>query len=164
MSEQRDQPASERSLVERLVAPDDDVDGIGRPLSRRALQTARTLEGYLEAGNQPRWMQRLAEIHQGMRRELRRLEHAHRTLEQECAGRPGDFRRRWREIAQGWDFRALNELVTQHNEWYPIERRLAVDLRTRDYVLMHGRSHRREHLGPAWILERFPDEPPAAAD
>jgi len=28
--------------------------------------------------------------------------------------------------------------------------------RTKDYVLVNGRSYRREVLDAAWILERFP--------
>ena len=36
-------------------------------------------------------------------------------------------------------FDELNELIGQHNEWYPIERDLPMDLRTRDYVL-HQRA------------------------
>ena len=31
-----------------------------------------------------------------------------------------------------------------------------MDLRTRDYVLINGRSYRRPELGPAWVLEHFP--------
>src|SRR4051795_5013787 len=31
--------------------------------------------------------------------------------------------------------------------------------RTRDYVLLRGRSYRRPELGPEWVLERFPARP-----
>ena len=47
-------------------------------------------------------------------------------------------------------------LIAQHNEWYPIERQLPVDIRTRDYVKIQGRSYRRPLLGPDWVLEKFP--------
>ena len=40
-----------------------------------------------------------------------------------------------------------------------LERRLAVDLRTRDYVKINGRSYRREELTAEWILEQFPPDP-----
>ena len=46
-------------------------------------------------------------------------------------------------------------------------RRLAIDLRTRDYVLIHGRSYRRPVLGVEWILEQLPpiaDPPPPRAE
>ena len=33
-----------------------------------------------------------------------------------------------------------------------------MDLRTRDYVLINGRSYRRPLLGPQWVLEQFPAE------
>ena len=56
-------------------------------------------------------------------------------------------------------FDELNELIRQHNEWYPIERDLPMDPRTRDYVLIRGRSYRRPELGPEWVLEQFPSGP-----
>ena len=34
-----------------------------------------------------------------------------------------------------------------------------MDLRTRDYVLINGRSYRRRELDTAWILEQFPPGP-----
>ena len=50
----------------------------------------------------------------------------------------------------------FNERIRQHNEWFPIERQLPMDPRTRDYVLIHGRSYRREPLGADWVLSEFP--------
>ena len=69
---------------------------------------------------------------------------------------PAEFAARWRQKAESWSFGELNELIAVHNEWYPVERDLPMDLRTRDYVLINGRSFRRPLLDPAWILERFP--------
>jgi hypothetical protein len=50
----------------------------------------------------------------------------------------------------------VNDLIDRHNRYYPIEARLAMDLRTRDYVKIAGRSYRREPLDATWILDRFP--------
>ena len=50
----------------------------------------------------------------------------------------------------------MNDLIDRHNRYYPIESRLPMDPRTRDYVKIGGRSYRREPLDAAWILERFP--------
>jgi len=66
--------------------------------------------------------------------------------------------RRWEAIAHAARFDDLNDLIRQHNEWYPIERDLPMDLRTRDYVLINGRSYRRPLLSPQWVLEQFPPE------
>jgi hypothetical protein len=149
------------SSVERLVRRDlDERDGVGRPLSRRARQTPRSVEDYLKAGVRPRWMERAAQIDRGIARERRRLRQAHRALRAECATDAAAFAPRWRAIAEAWPFDELNELIRQHNEWYPVERDLPMDPRTRDYVPVHGRSYRRPLLGPAWVLERFPADPP----
>jgi hypothetical protein len=148
----------EQNPVERLLDEKTD-EGLGTQLSRRSTQYARTLEAYFKAGDPPRWMTRLSEIDRGIERETRRVERAYRALQDECGADRAAFAHRWRERARGFGFGELNDLIERHNEWYPIERRLPVDLRTRDYVLIAGRSHRRPVLGPEWVLERFPAWP-----
>jgi hypothetical protein len=134
-------------------------DGNTPQLSRTSMQTARTLEGYFAASAPPRWMERVASVDRAIEREERALGEAYDELRRRHARDPERFAARWRERVRAWPFDAqANELIRQHNDWYPIERRLPVDLRTRDYVLVNGRSHRRPILGPEWALERFPPQ------
>jgi hypothetical protein len=157
-------PENRRTAVERILARDlDERGGMGRPLSRRARQAQRSLEAYLEAGIRPRWMERVVEIDAGIAREKRRIERAYRRLQEQCGREPAVFARRWRALAQSFTFDALNELIRQHNDWYPIERDLPMDPRTCDYVPIHGRSYRRPVLGTEWVLEHFPPSPPGDA-
>jgi hypothetical protein len=115
------------------------------------------VEAYLKAGVRPRWMERVIEVDGGIARERRRLERAWRTLRAECGPDEAQFAEHWRTLAYAWRYDAeLNELIRQHNDWYPIERDLPMDIRTRDYVRVAGRSHRRPVLGPEWALEQFP--------
>jgi hypothetical protein len=150
--------ADERSSVERLIQGTFvDESGIGKPLSHRAATTPRTVEAYLKAGVRPRWMERVVEIDQGIAAEKRRLERAYRAVLLECRGDRAAFPRRWRQRVHAWRFDpALNELIEQHNEWYPVERRLPMNPRTGDYVPVGGRSYRRPVLGAEWALEHFP--------
>jgi hypothetical protein len=143
-----------RGPAERLVTGPLDERDLGRPLTERARLSRRTVEEYLRAGARPRWMERLLEIDRGIARERRRLTRAYQTLRAETV--PEAFAGRWRELAHAWRFDDLNLLIQQHNDWYPIERDLPMDLRTRDYVRVGGRSYRRAPLGPAWVLEQFP--------
>jgi hypothetical protein len=146
-----------RSAVERIVDKDRaENPSAGRPLSRTRLQYQRTLEGYLKAGNRPRWMERVAEIDRGVVTAERKLAAAYRALREACGDDAEAFARRWCETARTWSFDQHNTLVEQHNEWYPIERQLPVNPRTGEYVAVHGRSFRRPKLDEAWILERFP--------
>ena len=141
--------------VERFLArKTEDVREAGPEVSRGSLQRERSLEGYFDAGVPPRWMERLAEIDRLTRRARRDLEAAYRALREEVPAER--FAERWRAVADAWSFEDVNELIAQHNEWFPIERQLPIDLRTRDYVLIHGRSYRRRELGPDWVLEKFP--------
>ena len=142
----------ERFVLEKL----EDPRSAGRPFSDRARQTRRSLEHYLKAGMRPRWMERLIEIERGTARHRRRLEEAYEALQAECAPDQARFRRRWRAIAEAWSFGELNDLIRTHNDWYPVERDLPMDVRTRDYVPINGRSYRRRELDAAWILEEFP--------
>ena len=149
-----------RTAAERLVAESlEDPRSAGRPFTSRARETRRSLEEYLRAGVRPRWMERLMEIERGMARERRRLAEAHAALREECGDDPAAFARAWRHVAATWRFDDLNELIRTHNQWYPVERDLPMDLRTRDYVLINGRSYRRAELGPEWVLARFPPDP-----
>ena len=155
MAEQDARSSVERLLEKRVV----DDTGLGRPLSRRARQTARSVEAYLKSGVKPRWMERVSEIDEGIANERLRLARAYRALQEECGGDIDAFERRWRALARTWRFDELNELIAQHNEWYPVERQLPMDPRTRDYIRVGGRSYRRPVLGPDWVLEHFPARP-----
>ena len=147
----------QRTPVERIVGQDlDEQSGVGKPLSDRARQTQRSIEAYLKAGVRPRWMERVVDVDAGIVYARTRLGEAYRALQEECAGDPALFARCWRDVANTWDFEELNELIAQHNEWYPIERDLPLNPRTGDYVRIAGRSYRRPVLGPEWVLEQFP--------
>jgi hypothetical protein len=146
----------DRSAAERVVKRDLDAStGLGKPISGRARMAQRSVEAYLKAGVRPRWMERIAEIDHSIAAQRRRFARAYRHLREECADRD-EFARRWREYVGRCRFDELNELIAQHNEWYPIERDLPMDLRTRDYVLINGRSYRREPLSADWVLAQFP--------
>jgi hypothetical protein len=149
----------DETTVERLLRKQIEEDQGGRPLSGRARMAQRSVEDYLKAGVRPRWMERLSEIERGTRGERRRLERAHRALAAAHAGDPAGFARAWCAFAAGQRFDHLNQLIRQHNEWYPIERDLPMDPRTGEYVKVRGRSHHRRELDAAWILELFPAEP-----
>jgi hypothetical protein len=156
--EERDSPATP---VERYLARKREQDAAHGPrIERSRLQAERSVEGYLTGSSPPRWMERIAEIDRGIARERERLAEAYRALRAACSGDPAAFAQRWRAAAEAWVFDAgLNDLIEQHNEWFPVERRLAVDPRTRDYVLINGRSYRRPVLDAAWALEQFPPGP-----
>ena len=155
-----DDANAETTPTERFIARAREHDDTHR-LSDHAFQYQRTLEGYLQAGNRPRWMERLAEIQQGTSAVRRRLERDHRTLAERHRGDLKGFAAAWTAHAEAFDFGEVNERIHQHNEWFPIERQLAIDPRTRDYVLINGRSYRRRPLDAAWILEQFPPRPSA---
>jgi hypothetical protein len=144
MAEQARTPAEELIRRSRI-----DDTGVGEALSERARQRQRSIESYLRGEALPRYMQRAAEIDRAVRRHTEALRRAYE--------RP-DQRERWREVAGRWDFGEVNALIREHNEWYPVERDLPMNPRTKDFVLVNGRSYRREELGPSWIFERFPPE------
>jgi len=120
------------------------------------MQHPSVVEAYLKAGGRPRWMERISEIDHSIAFHKRDYARRYRRLREQYGDDTAGFAARWREVAAAARFDELNELIAVHNEWYPIERDLPMDIRTRDYVLINGRSYRRPVLGPDWVLEHFP--------
>jgi hypothetical protein len=143
------------------VALERDLEGsplVGEPLrSRPSLRPS--VESYVASLGGPRhYMVRLREIDSETSAHERRLEQAWRELAAEHRGDAAGFARRWRLLAERWNFTAVNELIHRHNRWYPVESRLPMDVSTGDFVLVNGKPYRRRPLDAAWVLERFPAE------
>ena len=123
----------------------------GRPQKRRIRRFRPEADRYLASlGGPLPYMQRLRQIEDEIEAHTERLAAAYAAH--------GSDPERWRRIAARWSFDAVNDLIDRHNRFYPIEARLAMDPRTRDYVKVGGRPYRREPLDASWILERFPAE------
>ena len=118
----------------------------------------KTVEAYLRGNSAPRYMQRLVDIEREYSEQRQRLERAYRALEDACGERADRFAERWQALARSWRFDELNELIREHNAWYPIETNLPMNPRTRDYVGVRGASYRRVELGARWVLRHFPPD------
>ena len=119
-----------------------------RPLKRRIRRFRAEPDRYLASlGGPLPFMRRLRQIDDEIDALTARLAEAY-------AGRTDAAS--WRRLAERWDFGEVNDLIERHNRWYPVEARLPMDPRTRDYVKIGGRSYRREPLDAHWILDRFP--------
>jgi hypothetical protein len=122
---------------------------VGQPLRRRLRNFRADPYGYIASlGGPLPYMQRIRRIDDETERHLERLEAAY--------AEHGDDPAAWRRVAETWSFAEVNDLIAKHNRWYPVEARLPMDPRTRDYVRVGGRSYRRDPLDAAWILARFP--------
>ena len=124
--------------------------------NRRALVDPTVVEAYIRGGVTPRFMQRLMDIEAAVTEHRRRLGFLYEDMRHACAADDRAFGQRWRALAHRWSFDRVNELIAHHNEYYPIERNLPIDLHTGDYLTISGRPYRREPLGAEWVLERFP--------
>jgi hypothetical protein len=138
------------SAVERKKLIDEvDVNPLtGRPLKRRIRRFRPEPDRYLASlGGPLPFMVRLRRIDDAIEALIARLAQAYAERTDDAA---------WRRLAERFDFGEVNDLIDRHNRWYPIEARLPMDPRTRDYVKVGGRSYRREPLDAQWILDRFP--------
>jgi hypothetical protein len=146
--DRREREALETDLVESPLA--------GRPLRRRLRNFRPGADAALRAlGGPLAWMRRLRTI------ELLIAEHEARLREawdESRAAHAGaeEFAAAWRELAASWSFDDVNEVISRHNRYYPIETRLAMNPRTGDFVPVNGRPYTREPLDAEWILSRFP--------
>jgi hypothetical protein len=155
----RDPSPRERSAGAQL---DQELEGSplkGKRLHGRMRNFRPAVDRYVASlGGPLMYMQRLRTIELETEQHERRLAEAWRELADECGGDRVLFARRWRSVAERWNFTALNELIDRHNRWYPTEARLPMDPRSGDFVLVAGRPYRRRPLDGAWVLERFPAE------
>ena len=127
-----------------------------RRLGRRTLRSTSSVEQYLQAGVVPRFIERARQIEDGTRRHRQRLERAYDWTRERHGEDPQAFAARWREIAENWRFDDVNELIDEHNRWYPAERRLPLNPRTGDYLTIGNRDWRRVPLDTTWIFRQFP--------
>ena len=117
---------------------------------------AATVEQYLQAGVVPRFIERARQIEDQTRRHRQRLERAYEWVREQHGEDLDAFALHWTRIATNWRFDDVNDLIDEHNQWYPAERRLPLNPRTGDYVTIGNRDWRRVRLDAAWILEQFP--------
>ena len=127
-----------------------------RRIVRRTVRNVVSVEQYLTAGVVPRFIERAHQIESGTRRHRQRLERAYEWTRSQHADDPHAFRARWLDIAESWRFDDVNELIDEHNRWYPAERRLPLNPRTGDYLTIGNRDWQRHPLDVAWILRQFP--------
>jgi hypothetical protein len=157
----------ERTVLERRLADrlEQDLDGSplrGRPLPRRLRNFSLATDHLVAAlAGPPAYSRRLRQIED----EVAAHEDALGAAWAQLSGRHSgvELARRWHALASRWSFYAVNQLIEQHNRWYPIEARLPMDPRTGDFVLVGGTPYRRRLLDAGWVLERFPTGLAAAA-
>jgi hypothetical protein len=132
----------------RQVEVDADNPLAGKPIRSRLRNFKPEADNYIASLGGPRpYMQRLRQIEADTERHLERLAEAYAEAPDAET---------WRRTAERWNFSEVNDLIERHNRWYPLEARLPMDPRSRDFVKIGGRPYRREPLDARWILERFP--------
>ena len=138
--------ARERAQLEH----DRDVNALtGARLPRRVRRFRPEPDSYVASlGGPLPYMMRLRTIEEEIERHRERLAEAYAEGGGDAAA--------WRRRAASWDFGEVNELIERHNRFYPIEARLPMDPRSRDFVKVGGRDYRREPLDASWILALFP--------
>jgi hypothetical protein len=153
----RDGTARSQDERRRLA---EDLEGSpfkGQPVRRRLRNFRPDAASYIASLGGPRpYMTRLREIHDLTEAHERRLAEEWARLGAECSSDEVAFARRWRELAERWNFYEVNDLIDRHNRWYPLESQLPMDPRTGDFVKVDGKPYRRTPLDAAWVLERFP--------
>jgi hypothetical protein len=158
----RPETPRERHERDQLEADLESSPVRGQPLPQRLRNFRPDPESGVRAlGGSTIWMRRLRAIEDAVDQHERQLGEAWRRLAAELE-KPTEFADAWREVASGWSFAAVNELIGRHNRNFPAEARLAMDPRTRDFVRVNGRPYLREPLDAEWILVRFPPDRAAA--
>lgn len=164
MSQGAIRPETQRDREERRLLEEELATSPvkGAPLEQRLRNFRPDADSAIRAlGGPTHWMRRLRAIEDELDRHEAQLDEAWRALAAEAADGE-EFARRWRETARRWSFAQVNFLIDRHNANFPIEARLPMDPRTRDFVKINGRPYQRELLDEGWILDRWPADLHAA--
>jgi hypothetical protein len=164
MSQGAIRPETPRDREERRILEEELATSPvkGEPLRQRLRNFRPDGDSAIRAlGGPTLWMRRLRSI------EVVEELHEQQLAEawQELAGEVSDadeFARLWRETIRTWSFARVNDLIERHNRNFPVEARLPMDPRTRDFVKINGRPYQRDLLDEEWALERFPADLRAA--
>ena len=160
----RDGSARDQLVRETLERDGDLAAHAGRPIARRLRNFRPAVDNYVASlGGPLPYMRRLRAIDDETAAHQEQLAIAWREVAAECGADGRAFSRRWRAVAERWDFYAVNVLIDRHNRNFPAEARLPMDPKTGDFALVGGKPYRREPLDARWILDRFPAELAAAA-
>lgn len=116
----------------------------------------------LTIGGAPAWSRRLKRIYDLTDEIVEDLRISWAKAGRAAKGRPDRFATTWTQYAQRYDLGKINQLIRDHNQYFPAEANLAMDIHTMDYVDWGGADYRRRPLDVAWILERFPADLDAA--
>ena len=131
-------------------------EGGDAPLRLRLRNFRPDADAYLASlGGPLPYMLRLREIESlaAAHEEALSAAYAHLAAELSAAALGGA----WRELVEAWSFDEVNDLIARHNRWYPVEARLRMDPKRRDYALVNGRDYRLRPLDARWALEQVPD-------
>ena len=164
MSQGAIRPETSRDREERRVIAADLAGSpvTGKPLRQRLRNFRPDADSAVRAlGGPTIWMRRLHAIEDELERHEAQLTEAWRGLANEVTD-AADFEQRWLETAHLWSFAQVNDLIERHNRNFPVEARLPMDPRTRDFVKINGRPYQREPLDADWILARWPADISAA--
>lgn len=91
-------------------------------------------------------------VHRRKRLE-RHLDHLRQDLERRWSMTPPAA---WPDLARTWDLEAINAEIGKFNRFYPIERDLPMDPRSRRMMDGEAPWSPRPPLDVGWILEQFP--------
>jgi len=165
MSQGAIKPETPRDREERRILDEELTTSPvkGEPLPQRLRNFRPDPDAAIRAlGGPAAWMRRLRAIEDAVDEHEAQLGAAWHELADETPDDPTAFARSWLETVRRWSFAQVNELIERHNRNFPIEARLAMDPRTRDFVRINGRSYERALLDADWALERFPPDLAAA--
>ncbi len=150
--------ATDQSSGAWIVA-EERARGKGRPLPKRGATAAPSVQASFGLPNR---IERLKRIEQELERQHRRLRAAWTELAEDCANDAAAFRERWSQRLRGWSFLEHDELVDEHNEWFPIEARLVWNRELDDYRAPFGLPWRKAHVDREAIAATYPPDLHAA--
>src|SRR5215204_1415621 len=104
----------------------------------------------------PAWSVRLKSIQDRSTQLKATLDAAWAEQARRWRGQPEAFAEHWRAWVAKLDIATLNTLIQKHNDWYPVEARLAIIYPTGEYHIPTGIEYPQRLVTVEAILDEYP--------
>ena len=119
----------DRILAKQLEAHKFDEDIIGKPLEIPSVHFTIPLSKKIQAlSGPPYYVVRARRIEQTTDQLMEDLAIEYRKMIKKFVNRPKVFSSKWKSLIEAWPLDKLNDLIENHNNYYPIEANLQIDI------------------------------------
>ena len=151
----------DRKIGQQLDSYDFPKDLTGKALKIPKKNFTTTIDQKIRSyAGPPAYALRARKIEDSIAHLYNNLEVRYSELLENFGKEPIEFARKWKEVINSLELDTINRLIEKHNEYYPIEANLPMDMETSRYMLGSAPWKSKQKLSKERLFVRFPLEYP----